>query len=249
MRLQGRRVHRWRLWCWRPLRHVHGFHGCRDALRRRPRYGTAAWTVSCVREVCPLNRRLARPPGWACFQPACVLSRGTDFDLVPDGSRRQAATTFRGTLREMKTVLRTRTLSTAKNFGMIGGMFATTECFIESYRAQKDVKNVMLSGCLTGGILGLRGKRGLPLICCGRSWKGPRPGGCGLSRSPLPFHTRAPLPPPSHPACAPACASPHTCLALQLGLPPVPTPAGPTAAGFGCAGFAAFSAAIEHFMG
>lgn len=50
--------------------------------------------------------------------------------------RQMPATTFRSTIREMKSVLKTRTMSTAKSFAMIGGMFATTECLIESVGSQ-----------------------------------------------------------------------------------------------------------------
>ena len=66
------------------------------------------------------------------------------------------ATSFRGTLAEMKTVLKTRAMSTAKNFAMVGMMFSATECAIESYRGQKDATNPVAAGCLVGGALGLR---------------------------------------------------------------------------------------------
>ncbi|KAL8667814.1 MAG: hypothetical protein Q9202_000279 [Teloschistes flavicans] len=74
----------------------------------------------------------------------------------------------------------TRSYSSAKSFGIIGAIFAGTECCIESYRAKSDLKNGIAAGCITGGVLGAK--------------------------------------------------------------------AGPQAAAFGCAGFAAFSAAIDAFM-
>ncbi|CAO1605939.1 MAG: hypothetical protein LQ349_002437 [Xanthoria aureola] len=49
-----------------------------------------------------------------------------------------------------------RSYSSAKNFGIIGAMFAGTECCIESYRAKSDWKNGVSAGCITGGTLGAK---------------------------------------------------------------------------------------------
>ncbi|KAI1658994.1 mitochondrial import inner membrane translocase, subunit Tim17/22 [Daldinia decipiens] len=46
-----------------------------------------------------------------------------------------------------------RSYSTAKNFGLVGLMFAGIECGIEGYRAKNDMYNGAAAGCLTGGIL------------------------------------------------------------------------------------------------
>ncbi|KAI1104274.1 mitochondrial import inner membrane translocase, subunit Tim17/22 [Jackrogersella minutella] len=46
-----------------------------------------------------------------------------------------------------------RSYSTAKNFGLVGLMFAGIECGIEGYRAKNDMFNGTAAGCLTGGIL------------------------------------------------------------------------------------------------
>lgn len=88
--------------------------------------------------------------------------------------------------------------SSAKNFGLVGAIFAGTECCIEGvsrptngsqwreadalpqYRAKNDLSNGVAAGCITGGALAAK--------------------------------------------------------------------AGPQAAAFGCAGFAAFSAAIDYYM-
>ncbi|KAI2641583.1 mitochondrial import inner membrane translocase, subunit Tim17/22 [Hypomontagnella submonticulosa] len=50
-----------------------------------------------------------------------------------------------------------RSYSTAKNFGMVGLMFAGIECGIEGYRAKNDMFNGTAAGCLTGGILARSG--------------------------------------------------------------------------------------------
>lgn len=51
----------------------------------------------------------------------------------------------------------TRSYSTAKNFGLVGLMFAGIECGIEGYRAKNDMVNGAAAGCLTGGILARSG--------------------------------------------------------------------------------------------
>jgi import inner membrane translocase subunit TIM22 len=76
--------------------------------------------------------------------------------------------------------LGTRSYSSAKNFGKVGAIFAGTECCVEGFRAKNDLKNGVIAGCITGGVLA--------------------------------------------------------------------APAGPQAAALGCAGFAAFSLAIDSYM-
>ncbi|XP_071946569.1 mitochondrial import inner membrane translocase subunit Tim22-like [Antedon mediterranea] len=44
----------------------------------------------------------------------------------------------------------------AKNFAVIGAMFAGVECLVESHRGQSDWKNSPIAGCVTGGAIGLR---------------------------------------------------------------------------------------------
>ncbi|KAI3661246.1 hypothetical protein MP638_005683 [Amoeboaphelidium occidentale] len=73
-----------------------------------------------------------------------------------------------------------RSYSMAKSFAVIGAIYSTTECVIESYRAKHDIYNSVSAGCVSGALLAIR--------------------------------------------------------------------SGPQGAAFGCAGFAAFSAAIDYFM-
>ena len=84
------------------------------------------------------------------------------------------------TAKDIMKEMKTRAGSYAKNFAVVGAMFSSTECMIESYRGKTDLKNGVMAGCVSGGMLGLR--------------------------------------------------------------------AGPQAAAFGCAGFAAFSTAIDYFL-
>lgn len=67
------------------------------------------------------------------------------------GSKQQTA---REIFREMKGT----TLGYAKNFAMIGAVFALIECNIESARGKSDWKNGTYAGGVTGGLIGLRGK-------------------------------------------------------------------------------------------
>ena len=46
-----------------------------------------------------------------------------------------------------------RSFSSAKNFGKVGAIFAGTECCIEGFRAKNDLKNGVIAGCITGGVL------------------------------------------------------------------------------------------------
>uniref|UniRef100_T1JAJ0 Phosphatidylserine decarboxylase n=1 Tax=Strigamia maritima TaxID=126957 RepID=T1JAJ0_STRMM len=64
--------------------------------------------------------------------------------------------TARGVLKDMKI----KTLGYAKNFAVLGAMFAATECTIESvrllHRGKSDWKNGTLAGAVTGGLIGAR---------------------------------------------------------------------------------------------
>lgn len=61
------------------------------------------------------------------------------------------------TAREIFREMKGTTLSYAKNFAMIGAVFAGIECSIESARAKSDWKNGTYAGGVTGGLIGLRG--------------------------------------------------------------------------------------------
>lgn len=74
--------------------------------------------------------------------------------LGPDLS---TATEFqKQTVKSVLLDMKTRTLSQAKNFAILGAIFSITECTIESYRAKTDWKNGTLAGGITGGCIGLR---------------------------------------------------------------------------------------------
>ena len=61
-----------------------------------------------------------------------------------------------------------QSLSTAKNFGLVGAIFSGTECCIEGLRAKNELSNGVASGCITGGILARKaGPQAIALGCGG----------------------------------------------------------------------------------
>jgi import inner membrane translocase subunit TIM22 len=60
------------------------------------------------------------------------------------------------TMKEIALEMKNRAWSTGKNFALLGVIFSTFECNIESYRGKHDLYNGFMSGFLTGGVLGLR---------------------------------------------------------------------------------------------
>ncbi|KAI5196441.1 hypothetical protein E4T42_01939 [Aureobasidium subglaciale] len=58
--------------------------------------------------------------------------------------------------------------SSAKNFGLVGSIFAGTECCIEGFRAKNDLYNGVAAGCITGGALAAKaGPQAAALGCAG----------------------------------------------------------------------------------
>ena len=60
------------------------------------------------------------------------------------------------TVKQVFKEMKGKSMSYAKNFGMLGFMFAGIECIIESHRGKSDWKNGTLAGGVTGGLIGLR---------------------------------------------------------------------------------------------
>ncbi|XP_064460166.1 mitochondrial import inner membrane translocase subunit Tim22-like [Ornithodoros turicata] len=60
------------------------------------------------------------------------------------------------TVRQVFADMKAKTASYAKNFAIVGAMFAAIECTIESHRAKSDWKNGTMAGALTGGLIGFR---------------------------------------------------------------------------------------------
>ena len=59
-------------------------------------------------------------------------------------------------------------LSSAKNFGYIGAIFAGTECCIEGFRAKNELGNGVAAGCITGAFLAKgAGPQAMAVGCAG----------------------------------------------------------------------------------
>ncbi|KAK9472769.1 mitochondrial inner membrane translocase subunit Tim17/Tim22/Tim23/peroxisomal protein PMP24 [Dipodascopsis tothii] len=75
---------------------------------------------------------------------------------------------FKQQMRAQFTDLGKKMWSGAKNFGKIGFIFSGVECGVESVRAQNDIWNGVVAGCLTGGGLAIRqGPQATLLGCAG----------------------------------------------------------------------------------
>ncbi|RKF54667.1 Mitochondrial import inner membrane translocase subunit tim22 [Erysiphe neolycopersici] len=140
-------------------------------------------SMQTLMESCPAKTVLSGVMGFALGGVFGLFMASMSYD-TPIHTSGSAANTMALPLRQQLKAgfkdMGSRSLSSAKNFGKVGAIFAGTECCIEGFRAKNDLMNGVLAGCITGGVLA--------------------------------------------------------------------APAGPQAAAIGCAGFAAFSAAIDAYM-
>ncbi|GLV36789.1 uncharacterized protein CBL_02376 [Carabus blaptoides fortunei] len=90
---------------------------------------------------------------------SCVIGYGLgaviglfSSSIGPQSIANVETQTAREVLRDMKNT----TLSYAKNFALIGAVFAAVECTIESQRGKSDWRNGTYAGGVTGGLIGLR---------------------------------------------------------------------------------------------
>ncbi|KAI9331716.1 mitochondrial inner membrane translocase subunit Tim17/Tim22/Tim23/peroxisomal protein PMP24 [Obelidium mucronatum] len=61
-----------------------------------------------------------------------------------------------------------RSYSSAKNFAIVGGIFAGSECVIETFRAKNDMVNGISAGCFTGAVLAAKaGPAAMATGCAG----------------------------------------------------------------------------------
>jgi mitochondrial import inner membrane translocase subunit TIM22 len=59
-------------------------------------------------------------------------------------------------------------LSSGRNFAVVGSVFSGTECAIEGLRAKNDIWNGVAGGCITGGILARKaGPQAVAVGCVG----------------------------------------------------------------------------------
>ncbi|KAL5039525.1 Mitochondrial import inner membrane translocase subunit tim22 [Batrachochytrium dendrobatidis] len=61
-----------------------------------------------------------------------------------------------------------KSYSSAKGFAVIGAVFASSECVIESFRAKHDIYNNIMSGCFAGAVMAAKsGPQSMALGCAG----------------------------------------------------------------------------------
>ncbi|KAH6565352.1 hypothetical protein BASA50_005393 [Batrachochytrium salamandrivorans] len=61
-----------------------------------------------------------------------------------------------------------KSYSSAKSFAVIGAVFASSECVIESFRAKHDIYNNIMSGCFAGAVMAAKsGPQSMVLGCAG----------------------------------------------------------------------------------
>ena len=89
---------------------------------------------------------------------SCVMgfALGGAFGLFTAGIDPNITGTETPTVKLVWKEMKVRTASYAKNFAVVGAMFAGTECIIESYRGKTELINGTASGAIVGGVLGLR---------------------------------------------------------------------------------------------
>ncbi|CAG7659273.1 unnamed protein product [Allacma fusca] len=105
--------------------------------------------VEGVFESCAFKSVMSCVVGYALGGAIGLFSASVNPNITgPDAKQQTAREVFRD--------MRTTTMSHAKNFAIIGALFSSVECAIESYRGTTDWKNGTIAGGITGGMIGLR---------------------------------------------------------------------------------------------
>ncbi|KAK4696990.1 hypothetical protein P7C71_g1001, partial [Lecanoromycetidae sp. Uapishka_2] len=120
-------------------------------------------------ESCPFKTVLSGGMGFALGGAFGLFMSSMSYD-TPLSAQGQALTDLplKEQLRRGFKDMGTRSFSSAKNFGMVGAIFAGTECCIEGYRAKNDLTNGIAAGCITGGALGAKaGPQAAAIGCVG----------------------------------------------------------------------------------
>jgi len=100
-------------------------------------------------ESCGFKSLMSCVLGYALGGAIGLFSASVNPNITGNDAKQQTA---REIFRDMKTT----SMSHAKNFAIVGAIFASFECAIESYRGKTDWKNGTLAGGVTGGLIGLR---------------------------------------------------------------------------------------------
>ncbi|KAF2753944.1 Tim17-domain-containing protein [Pseudovirgaria hyperparasitica] len=121
-------------------------------------------------ESCPFKAVLSGVMGFGLGGAFGLFMSSMRYD-TPMSSPQSAAMAelpLRQQLRQGAKEMGRASWSSAKNFGMIGGIYSGTECAIEKVRAKNDLWNGISAGCLTGGALAMKaGPQATALGCAG----------------------------------------------------------------------------------
>lgn len=105
--------------------------------------------IEAAMESCPVKATMSCVLGYGLGAAIGLFSASVNPSVQGPDAKPQSA---REVFREMKGT----TLSYAKNFALIGALFSSVECCIESYRGKTDWKNGTYAGGVTGGLIGFR---------------------------------------------------------------------------------------------
>lgn len=108
--------------------------------------------VESVFESCAFKTTMSCVLGYGLGAAIGLFSSSVNPTVMPGAGGEIKQQTAREIFQEMKGT----TLSYAKNFAMVGALFAGVECAIETYRGKSDWRNGTYAGGITGGVIGLR---------------------------------------------------------------------------------------------
>ncbi|KAF4163091.1 hypothetical protein CNMCM6936_001228 [Aspergillus lentulus] len=108
-------------------------------------------------ESCPVKTAISGTMGFALGGAFGLFMASMSYDsaFTPQGAA-LSDLPWREQLRRGFKDMGARSWSSAKNFGIVGALYAGTECCIEGLRAKNDLTNSVAAGCITGGILGAK---------------------------------------------------------------------------------------------
>ncbi|TPX69127.1 hypothetical protein SpCBS45565_g02655 [Spizellomyces sp. 'palustris'] len=115
-----------------------------------PNMDPTAMAAQSVMESCPAKVVLSGGAGFALGGAFGMFMSSVDWGMNTEEFQKMS------TKQQIKVTLKdmgNRSYSSAKNFAVVGAVFAGTECLIETYRAKNDLWNGVSAGCITGGVL------------------------------------------------------------------------------------------------
>ncbi|KAI8988534.1 mitochondrial import inner membrane translocase subunit Tim17 family protein [Mycotypha africana] len=106
-------------------------------------------------ESCPVKMGMSGVAGFGMGAAFGLFMSSMDYagpltneDLVKQTTKQQIKHAFKD--------MGSKSMSMAKNFGLVGLIYSGSECCIESYRAKNDLYNSVTAGAFTGGLLAVK---------------------------------------------------------------------------------------------